>query len=442
MGHLNHWLHTHADQLDQSSELAETVLPALAGDQLLAIGVPQEHGGAGGDVRDAIDAIANVAEQSVTAAFVFWGQRCFIEFLLQSENRALAERRLPGLLAGTQAGASGLSNAMKFLSGIEQLQITGVRHNDGLLVDGGLAWVTNLRKAGFVAAAAVAPNDGAPPAIVAFDSGTPGVQRSDDLDLIALRGSLAPEGAILKRAAATEALLEHEGRAVVFSSLEELAAFLEEQMGRPADMEFTYDTKDGKLTVLQLRPLAAYEEMAKVRIPADWADRTLLRGNRMVSNGRMEHVEHLVYVDPFVYGKDTTFYEVAREIGRINERLEGTNYILVGPGRWGSTNPKLGVPVRYNEICHCGCLIEVGITASDYMPELSYGTHFFSDLAVDNVLYMPVFEGEGKSIFSRDWFDHTKWEPGPEPALRVYHGHFSAYLDGDKNEGYIVERPE
>ena len=189
MGHLNHWLHMHADQLDQSSQLAETVLPALAGDQLLRIGVPQEHGGAGGDVRDAIDAIAKVAEQSVTAAFVFWGQRCFIEFLLQSENRALAERRLPGLLAGTQAGASGLSNAMKFLSGIEQLQITGARHADGLLVDGGLAWVTNLRKAGFVAAAAVAPNDGAAPVIVAFDSGAPGVQRSEDLDLVALRGS-------------------------------------------------------------------------------------------------------------------------------------------------------------------------------------------------------------------------------------------------------------
>ncbi|APA66899.1 acyl-CoA dehydrogenase family protein [Janthinobacterium sp. 1_2014MBL_MicDiv] len=189
MANLTHWLHMHADQLDQSSQLAETVLPALAGDKLLAIGVPQEHGGAGGDVRDAIDAIAKVAEQSVTAAFVFWGQRCFIEFLLQSGNRALAERRLPALLAGTQAGASGLSNAMKFLSGIEQLQITGARHQDGLLIDGGLAWVTNLRKAGFVAAAAVAPNDGAPPVIVAFDSSEPGVQRSDDLDLIALRGS-------------------------------------------------------------------------------------------------------------------------------------------------------------------------------------------------------------------------------------------------------------
>src|SRR5471032_3175992 len=189
MAQLKEWLHTHADQLDQSATLAENVLPALAGDDLLRTGVPQEHGGAGGDVRDAIHAIATVAEQSVTAAFVFWGQRCFIEFMLQSPNRALAELRLPDLLVGKQAGASGLSNAMKFLSGIEQLQITATRQDGGLLLDGGLAWVTNLRKAGFVAAAAVAPNDGAPPAIVAFDSRWAGVQRSDDLDLIALRGS-------------------------------------------------------------------------------------------------------------------------------------------------------------------------------------------------------------------------------------------------------------
>jgi len=189
MDQLTDWLAAHAEQLDASGALAESVLPALAKAQLLATGVPREYGGAGGDVRDAIAAIASVAEQSVTAAFVFWGQRCFIEFMLQSPNRALAERRLPGLLAGTHAGASGLSNAMKFLSGIEQLQITGERRQDGLLVDGSLAWVTNLRKGGFAAAAAVAPTDGAPPVIVAFDSHAPGVQRNDDLDLIALRGS-------------------------------------------------------------------------------------------------------------------------------------------------------------------------------------------------------------------------------------------------------------
>lgn len=191
MGTLDDWLAQHADALDVSADLAEQVLPALAGADLLRIGVPQASGGAGGDVRDAIMAISTVAQQSLTAAFTFWGQRTFIEYLLQSPNGALAERRLPDLLSGKQAGATGLSNAMKFLSGIEQLQISAAPDSDGdgYRLDGALAWLTNLRKAGFVAAAAVAPTDGAPAAIVAFDSGADGVRRSADLDLIALRGS-------------------------------------------------------------------------------------------------------------------------------------------------------------------------------------------------------------------------------------------------------------
>ena len=189
MDALSSWLHSHADQLDQDAALAEAVLPALAEARLLHIGVPPAHGGGGGDVRDAIAAIAAVAQHSLTAAFVFWGQRTFIEYLLQSPNGALAERRLPALLGGAKAGATGLSNAMKFLSGIEQLQIAATPQALGWRLDGALPWLTNLRKAGFAAAAAVAPSDGAPPAIVIFDSDAPGVVRSADLDLIALRGS-------------------------------------------------------------------------------------------------------------------------------------------------------------------------------------------------------------------------------------------------------------
>jgi len=186
---LHDWLNGHAEELDQSALLADAVLPELAGADLLRIGVPQSNGGAGGDVRDAIVAIATVAQQSVTAAFVFWGQRTFIEYLLQGSNAALLERSLPSLLAGSRAGATGLSNAMKFLSGIEQLQIAATPEGTGWRLNGGLAWVTNLRKSGFLAAAAVAPTDGAPAAIIAFDGHAPGVSRSDDLDLVALRGS-------------------------------------------------------------------------------------------------------------------------------------------------------------------------------------------------------------------------------------------------------------
>ena len=183
------WLATHADALDTTQALASEVVPRLAEARLFAIGVPEALGGSGGDVRDAIEAIAAVAEHSLTAAFVFWGHRTFIEYVLQSPNGALRERWLAPLLRGEIAGATGLSNAMKFLSGIESLQIAATQAGTGWQLDGGLAWITNLRKEGFVAAAAVTSPGGGPPAVVAFRSDAAGVARSDDLDLLALRGS-------------------------------------------------------------------------------------------------------------------------------------------------------------------------------------------------------------------------------------------------------------
>ncbi|MET0265033.1 MAG: acyl-CoA dehydrogenase family protein [Duganella sp.] len=212
MAALHDWLARQADALDQSDALASEVLPALAAHGCFRAGVPASLGGAGnaidgtgsGDARAAILAIADVARHSLTAAFVFWGQRAFIEYLLQSPNAALRERLLPQLLDGTLAGATGLSNAMKFLSGMEPLQIratpagslsnntkssTLVEQTGGWTLNGKLAWITNLHPQRFVAAAAVAPVNGAPPAVVMFDSAAAGVQRSANLQLIALRGS-------------------------------------------------------------------------------------------------------------------------------------------------------------------------------------------------------------------------------------------------------------
>lgn len=186
---LAEWLIDNANALDQASDHAEEVIPKLAAAGLFGIGVPLGLGGSGGDIRDAIGAISEVAEHSLTSAFVFWGHRTFIEYLLQSPNAAMAERLVRSLVCGQRAGATGLSNAMKFLSGIESLQIIATPQDHGWRLDGSLAWITDLRKSGFVAAAAVASSTDAPPAIVSFGSDYAGVERSDDLDLMAMRGS-------------------------------------------------------------------------------------------------------------------------------------------------------------------------------------------------------------------------------------------------------------
>lgn len=183
------WLDAQAEAIDTDATLASALLPRLGASGVLRVGVPPAHGGLGGTASEAIEVLATVAEHSLAAAFVFWGQRAFIEYLLQSPNAALAQRWLPALLNGDLAGATGLSNAMKYLSDIEPLSMHAERREAHWHLHGSLPWITNLRPEGFLAAAAFDRADGMPAAIFAVPHDAPGVTRSADLDLIALRAS-------------------------------------------------------------------------------------------------------------------------------------------------------------------------------------------------------------------------------------------------------------
>jgi alkylation response protein AidB-like acyl-CoA dehydrogenase len=198
---LDAWLDANAEALDTDQSRAAEVLPQLVRARAVAVGVPEALGGAGGTIADAIGTVAAVAQRSLTAAFVLWGHRTFIEYVLQSDNDALRDRWLAPLLTGEIAGATGLSNAMKYLSNIESLQMHAAPHGDGFALNGSLPWITNLRREGFIAAAAFDHDDGAPPSIFAIPHDAPGVERSDDLDLIGLRASstaaLRVEGTVL-----------------------------------------------------------------------------------------------------------------------------------------------------------------------------------------------------------------------------------------------------
>lgn len=183
------WLEKNAVSLNNDNQAATQVLPQLGAAGLFRIGVPETQGGYGGTAFHAVQAIARVAEHSLTAAFVFWSQRVFIEYLLQADNQALRDKYLPALLEGTLAGATGLSNAMKFLSGIEGLQIEAQPNEQGFKLDGKLPWVTNLNPAGFLVAAAVARTSDQQPMIVVLSSEDDGLLRSADLELSGMRGS-------------------------------------------------------------------------------------------------------------------------------------------------------------------------------------------------------------------------------------------------------------
>jgi alkylation response protein AidB-like acyl-CoA dehydrogenase len=186
---LSHWLDTNAQGLDSGLSDPQHVLSQLAAANVLRVGISRYVGGVGRNLADAVEILAAVAYRSMTAAFVLWGQRTFIEYVLQSSNFALRERLLPSLLDGKLAGATGLSNAIKFLSGLEALQVRAHPGPKGWILNGGLQWVTNLRRSGFVVAAAVEDEEGGAPFILAVPSSATGLHRSSDLQLMGLQSS-------------------------------------------------------------------------------------------------------------------------------------------------------------------------------------------------------------------------------------------------------------
>lgn len=227
----------------------------------------------------------------------------------------------------------------------------------------------------------------------------------------------------------------------LFARIKMLLTLFEREMRVPVDIEFTYDSTTDVFTMVQLRPLSVYQDLGRVEIPAETApEKILLKGDRMVANGKLEGVRHIIYVAPEAYWNRTDFHEIARAVGELNMRLEGERYLLIGPGRWGSSNPLLGVPVQYNELSNSGCLVEIGIPSKGVSPELSYGTHFFLDLDGDNILYLPVFDGMKDNIYNREWFDNHPWNETGHPAVRHYIGDFDVLLDGESETGVIIDR--
>jgi hypothetical protein len=113
-----------------------------------------------------------------------------------------------------------------------------------------------------------------------------------------------------------------------------------------------------------------------------------------------------VYVDPGAYQATAPEEKrtVGRIIGRINRRLEEERgrLIMMGPGRWGTSNVELGVNVTYADIDNTAVLVEVANEEAGHVPDVSYGTHFFQDLVEDQIVYLPVYPADADSDFNSD----------------------------------------
>ena len=193
--------------------------------------------------------------------------------------------------------------------------------------------------------------------------------------------------------------------------IRELLSLLQSKLATPVDIEFAYNGQDFYL--LQCRPQSSRTDAVPVAIPQNLPpDKVIFSAAHFVSNGKVPDITHIVYVDLEGYSQladQTAMRNVGRAVGRLNKLLPKRQFILVGPGRWGSRGDiKLGVPVTYSDINNTAMLIEVARQTGNYLPELSFGTHFFQDLVEASIRYLPLYPDDQQTVFKELFFRRSR----------------------------------
>ncbi|MDD5618610.1 MAG: PEP/pyruvate-binding domain-containing protein [Candidatus Omnitrophica bacterium] len=190
---------------------------------------------------------------------------------------------------------------------------------------------------------------------------------------------------------------------------------LEKNYDYPVEIEFTVNFTDDdlfKINLLQCRPLQTRGLGSKIEIPKQMdKEKTVFMSQGHFLGGNIsQHIKRIIYVNPQKYAELLLAdkYEVARIVGRLNRDIKNREELptlLLGPGRWGTTTPSLGVPVRFAEINNITALVEISFSSGNLMPELSFGTHFFQDLVETNIFYVAIFSNKHNSFVNGRWFN-------------------------------------
>ena len=193
--------------------------------------------------------------------------------------------------------------------------------------------------------------------------------------------------------------------------LKRMLKTLEKSYQYPLEIEFTANLDENHeiyVNLVQCRPMQTWGQQGKVVLPDEVEEeRTLLKssGNFMGGNIQQE-LRRVIWVKPEMYNPLTMSekYEVARLIGRLNRKIPADGKLptmLIGPGRWGTSTPSMGVPVRFSEISRITSLVEVEFQREGFIPELSFGTHFFHDLVETGICYVALFAESQGCLFNR-----------------------------------------
>lgn len=228
------------------------------------------------------------------------------------------------------------------------------------------------------------------------------------------------------------------------STLDQLLQIGQKEMGRPVEIEFAInmnkqDPRKASFFLLQIRPIVDNKEVMNEDLSVIQPEDTILASTSVLGHGIINDVHDIIYVKTGAFNAANNQL-IAYEIEKMNRQFTGTdkNYVLVGPGRWGSSDPWLGIPVKWPHISNAKVIVECGL--ENYRVDPSQGTHFFQNLTSFGVGYFTInpFKGEG-------WFDESYLNQIPAIEETEYLRHVRLEspmiikMDGKRSLGVVMK---
>jgi len=186
----------------------------------------------------------------------------------------------------------------------------------------------------------------------------------------------------------------------------------QKSMGCPVEIEFAVNLdpnnkKKPVFALIQIRPIIISQEISQIK----WYDndfskeKILLKSNKALGNGVINEVKDIIYVNPETFDSSKTI-EIAKEIGIFNENQKDNPYLLIGPGRWGTKDRWLGIPINWREISNVKVMVETSL--EDFNIKPSQGTHFFQNIVSRGVGYVNISLNKRECFLDWDWLKSKK----------------------------------
>jgi hypothetical protein len=227
--------------------------------------------------------------------------------------------------------------------------------------------------------------------------------------------------------------------------IQDVLGNLKQAFDTPVEIEFAVDLtpdEDGDATfyILQVKPLLMPSEDYTFKAEDLDKDNLILYAEKSMGNGVINTITDIIFVKNEVFDKTKTL-EMAQEIEQLNEKFQNKNYILIGPGRWGSRDRFIGIPVNWTQISNAKVIVETSLEG--YPLDASSGSHFFHNLTTLNIAYFSVFLDKDPNAINYDILNSANLVEETTYFKHVGFDHpVKVIIDGKKRRGAILRTPE